>query len=137
MSNGHTTIVLPPDVVALLRRGNPCVLTTLMPDGSPQLTQVWVDTDGNNVLINTGAGHQKALNVVRDPRVAVAVLDAEALHRYVAIRGRVVDITGDGAAEHIDKLSQRYTGRPYPWYGGRDQRRVIMTIAPRSVHRVA
>ncbi|WP_433306542.1 PPOX class F420-dependent oxidoreductase [Actinoplanes sp. CA-030573] len=119
---------LPGNLVELLRRPSLCFLTTLMPDGSPQITEVWADTDGNHVVINTVRGHQKVRNIERDPRVAVAVADPENPSRYVAVRGRVLEVTEHGAAEHIEELSQRYLGRPYPWFGGRDQVRLIVRI---------
>jgi hypothetical protein len=59
--------------------------------------------------------------------------DPEDPSRYVAVRGRVLAITEDGAAEHIEQLAQRYLGGPYPWFGGRDQTRLLVTIAPESV----
>jgi hypothetical protein len=79
------------------------------------------------VLVNSVEGHWKVRNV-RSDRVAVTVLDPDALDRYVGVRGRVVDIATDGAVDHIEKLAQRYTGRPYSWYGGRDQVRVLLRI---------
>ena len=121
-------VTLPDDLVKLLHRASPCYVSTLMPDGSPQLTQVWVDTDGTNVLINTVQTHQKVRNIERDPRVAVTVADPDAPSRYFGVRGRVVGTTTDGAVDHIEALAQRYLGTPYPWYGGRDQVRVILTI---------
>lgn len=119
---------LPPHIVALLRKPSPCYIATVMPDGGPQLTQVWVDTDGEHVVINTVQGFAKLRNIARDPRVAVAVADPENTTRYVQIRGRVIDSTTEGGAEHIEMLSQKYVGQPYAWYGGRDQVRVILTI---------
>jgi PPOX class probable F420-dependent enzyme len=121
-------VELPDGLLALLRLPSTCNVSTLMPDGSPQLTQTWVDTDGEHILINTVAGFQKVRNVERDPRVAVTVADPENSFRYFSVRGRVVKMTEDGAAEHIEKLAQRYLGGPYPWYGGRDQTRVLITI---------
>ena len=119
---------LPEDLITLLRQPSACFLSTLMPDGSPQMTRTWVDTDGEHVVINTVQGHQKVRNVERDPRVAVSICDVSSSSRYYAIRGRVVSITTEGGAEHIEALAQRYLGVPYPWYGGRDQVRVILTI---------
>lgn len=119
---------LPDDLVALLREPSPCFLATTMPDGSPQLTQTWVDTDGRHILVNTVQGHQKLRNVQRDPRVALNVVDPNRPGRYVAVRGHVVATTTDGAADHIEALSRRYTGRPYSWYGGRHQVRVLITV---------
>jgi PPOX class probable F420-dependent enzyme len=125
---------LPDKLVALLRKPNPCFITTLMPDGSPQMTETWVDTDGENVVINTVQTHLKMKNIARDPRVAVAICDASNPASYFAIRGRVVKHTTDGGAEHIEALSQRYIGKPYAWYGGRDQVRVILTIEADKIH---
>jgi PPOX class probable F420-dependent enzyme len=125
---------LPEGLIALLRQPSGCFLTTLMPDGSPQLTETWVDTDGVHVIINTVQGFQKVKNVERDPWVAVAVSDPSNPSRYYAIRGRVVNVTTEGGAEHIETLAQRYLGGPYPWYGGRDQVRVILSIAADKIH---
>lgn len=124
---------LPDALLDLLRRPSPCFLSTLMPDGSPQMTQTWVDTDGHDVLINTVRGHQKVRNVERDPRVALNVADPDDPSRYFEVRGRVTEVTEDGAREHIDELSQRYIGRPYPWFGGRDQVRLLVRITPEKV----
>ena len=125
---------LPVDLIALLHRPSLCYVTTLMPDGSPQMTQTWVDNDGEHIVINTVQDFQKVKNVERDPRVAVSVSDPSNPSRYYAIRGRVVDITTEGGAEHIETLAQRYLGSPYPWYGGRDQVRVILTISADKIH---
>ena len=125
---------LPEDLIDLLHRPSPGWVATTMPDGSPQLTQTWVNTDGSNVLVNTVEGFQKVRNLERDPRVAVSVADPANPSRYFSVRGRVTNATTEGGAEHIEKLSQRYIGGPYPWFGGRDQVRVILTITPESVH---
>jgi len=119
---------LPEGLISLLHQPSLCFVTTLMPDGAPQMTQTWVDTDGEHVVINTVQGFQKVKNVERDPRVAVAVSDPDKPSRYFQVRGRVIDVTSDGATEHIEKLAQRYLGGPYPWYGGRDQTRLLITI---------
>ncbi len=124
---------LPADLLALLHQPSPCYLATTMPDGSPQLTQTWVDTDGEHILINTVQGFQKVKNIDRDPRVAVTVSDPANPFRYFQVRGRVIGTTTDGAVEHIEKLAQRYLGTPYPWYGGRDQVRMLVTIEPEKV----
>ena len=124
------------NLLALLRGAGICYVATTMPDGSPQLTQTWVDTDGEHILINTVEGFQKLRNVARDPRVAVTVADPQNPTRYVAVRGRVVSTTTEGGAEHIEILSQRYLGTPYAWYGGRDQVRVIVRIEADRIHAV-
>ena len=124
---------LTPDVLDLLRRPSTCYIATTMADGSPQLTQTWVDTDGEHVLINSVQGFLKVRNIERDPRVAVAISDPDNPSRYFQVRGWVINVTTDGAADHIEKLSQRYFGGPYPWYGGRDQVRVVITIEPEKI----
>ena len=121
------------DLLELLNRPSTCYIATTMPDGSPQITQTWVDTDGKRVLINSVQGFLKVRNVQRDPRVAIAVSDPDNSRRYFQVRGRVVNVTTEGAADHIEKLSQKYFGTPYPWYGGRDQVRVIIAIEPEKV----
>ncbi|MEU0183013.1 PPOX class F420-dependent oxidoreductase [Streptomyces sp. NPDC006207] len=123
----------PADLLDLLHRPSLCFLATTMPDGSPQLTQTWVDTDGEHVLVNSVQSHVKTRNIARDPRVAVAVSDPDDPSRYFQVRGRVREVTTEGAADHIEKLSHRYTGGPYPWYGGRDQVRVIVVIEAESI----
>ena len=125
---------LPENLVSLLCSGSSCYIATTMPDGSPQMTQTWVDTDGKHVVINTVDGYQKVRNVQRDPRVALSVFDPANPSRYFAVRGRVTGSTTDGGTEHIEKLAQRYLGGPYPWYGGRNQVRVILTISADRIH---
>ena len=120
-------MTLPDELLALLREKSLCYIATLMKDGSPQLTQVWVDTDGEHVVINSVDTHLKVRNLRRDPRVAVTISDPQHPRRYFQVRGRAT-VTTEGAVEHIEKLSQKYNGGPYPWYGGRDQVRVIITI---------
>jgi len=120
---------LPDELLTLLRRASPCFIATTMPDGSPQMTQTWVDTDGEHIVINTVEGYQKTKNVARDPRVAVSVIDPARPSHYYEIRGRVVASTPHGGEEHIEALAQRYLGRPYPRYGGSGQVRVILTIS--------
>lgn len=125
-------MTLPEDLLTLLHTRSHCFIATLMPDGSPQLTQVWVDTDGEHVVINSVDTHLKVRNIRRDPRVAVTVADPADPTHYFQVRGRA-SVSRDGAAEHIESLSQKYTGKPYAWYGGRDQVRVILTIEADSV----
>lgn len=88
-------------------------LATLMKDGSPQVSPVWVDYDGTHLLVNTARGRQKHLNVERDPRVALSIQDPDDPFRKLLVRGRVVEQTEQGAEEHIDQLAMRYTGDLY------------------------
>jgi PPOX class probable F420-dependent enzyme len=105
-------------------------LGTLMPDGRPQVTPVWCDFDGEHIIFNSAKGRQKDKNVRRDPRVSLAIIDPENPYRYVEIRGRVVEITEDGASAHIDKMAKKYLGvEKYP-YGQPGEVRVIYKIKP-------
>jgi PPOX class probable F420-dependent enzyme len=105
-------------------------LATLMPDGRPQVTPVWVDVDGDQVLINSAKGRQKDRNLRRDPRVALAIVDPDNPYRYLELRGRVVEITEDGAAAHIDKMAKKYLGvDKYP-YRQPNETRVLYRIQP-------
>ncbi len=106
-------------------------LATIMPDGSPQLTLVWVDTDGHHVLVNTIDGYQKVRNARRDDRVAMTVQSPAQPASHVALRGRVAEITREGATEHVDTLSQMYFGGPYPFHALGP--RVIIKIEPTRV----
>ncbi len=128
-----TAVKLPEELLTLLRQPSTCYLATTMADGSPQLTQTWVDTDGEHVLINSVQSHLKTRNIERDPRVAVAVSHPGNPSRYFQVRGRVLDVTTKGAVDHIESLAQRYLGTPYPWYGGRDQVRVIFVIEAEKI----
>jgi len=105
-------------------------LATLMPDGKPQVTPVWADFDGSHVLINSAKGRVKDRNMRRDPRVSLALIDPDNPYRYLQLQGRVVEITEDGADQHIDKLAKKYMG--VDKYPGRTpgEVRVIYKIEP-------
>jgi PPOX class probable F420-dependent enzyme len=91
-------------------------LATLMPDGSPQVTPVWFDWDGSHIRVNTAKGRVKDRNMRRAPRVALAILDPDDPYRHLAIRGRVVEVTEQGADAHIDALAKKYLGKDrYPY----------------------
>ncbi len=105
-------------------------LTTLMPDGSPQTTPVWVDSDGEYVIFNSAKGRQKDRNVRRDPRVALAIVDPENPYRYLEVRGKVAEITEQGADAHIDKMAKKYLGQDKYPYRQPGEVRVIYKIRP-------
>jgi PPOX class probable F420-dependent enzyme len=120
-------------VKKLFEEANFAHLATLMPDGSPQVTAVWVDFDGKHILVNTAEGRQKPRNIRRDPRVAIDVIRQGSEYAFAQVRGRVVEITGEGAEEHIDRLAKKYLGQDrYPWRQPGEQR-VIFKIAPEHV----
>jgi PPOX class probable F420-dependent enzyme len=105
-----------------------------MPDGSPQLTQTWVTTDGEHVVLNIVDGSQKVRNLARDARVAINVVDPDEVFRYYAVRGRVIDTTTEGGRESIDEISQKYLGIPYPNFSGNpNETRVLITIEADNV----
>jgi len=87
-------------------------LATIMPDGSPQVTPVWIDYDGEFILVNSARGRQKDRNIERNPLVAISISDPDDPYRYIQVRGRVVEITTLGADLHIDKMMMKYTVKP-------------------------
>jgi PPOX class probable F420-dependent enzyme len=113
-----------------------CQLATLMPDGSPQITQVLVHTDGEHILINTSEGRQKERNVRRDPRVAVNVVDPTNAWRIAMVRGRVVEVTTEGVRELLDQLAQKYLNKEtYPLRRSEDVR-VTLKILPETINEI-
>ena len=101
---------LSPKARALIARPVLASLATLNPDGSPQITPLWVDLDGDDVVFNTAKGRKKARNLERDPRVAVTVVDPDDQYNVVVFRGTVIDITTEGADAHIDSMAKKYLG---------------------------
>jgi len=117
----------------LLQKPVICIFATIMPDGSPHTTQTWVDTDGTFILINSVEGHQKVRNVQRDPRVMISVIDPARGMRAINIRGRVAEITKEGADLHFKKLIQRNMGdKEYP-YRRPGQVRILLKITPEKI----
>jgi PPOX class probable F420-dependent enzyme len=126
-------VTLSPKVRALLEAPNFGSLATIMSDGSIHVTPVWVDHDGEHVLFNTSEGRQKLRNLRRDSRVGLAVFDMGNPYHYVSIRGHVVEMTHQGAVEHINKLARKYLGvDQYPYLQPGEQR-VIVLIEPEHV----
>jgi len=118
----------------LIREKNFAFLATVDANGRPQVTPIWVDTDGDHVLLNTALGRVKQKNTNRDPRVAVAVLDMSNPYRYAAIRGRVVEqIPGQMAEDHIDKLAKKYLDKDKYPFRQAGEKRIILKIAPEHV----
>ena len=125
-----------PGFLKLLREPAFCQLAILMPDGSPQITQVWVETDGEHILINTIEGSQKEKNVHRDPRVAVNVVDPTNAWRIAMVRGRVVEVTTEGAVRQIDRLAKKYLDEEtYPFHRP-DRVRTTIKIAPEKINKI-
>jgi PPOX class probable F420-dependent enzyme len=109
-------------------------LATIMPDGTPQVSPVWFEYDGKNILINSAKGRVKDRNMRRDPRVGLDIQDPDNPYRHLSIRGRVVQITEDGADAHIDKLTKKYINQDRYPYRGPGEIRVIYKIQPEAAH---
>ena len=103
-------------------------LATIMSDGSPQVTPVWFNVEGEHVLINTNQGRTKDKNMKARPKVAMTIQDPIDRYRYLGIRGEVVSYTTEGADEHINKLSIKYDDEP--WKPRQNQQRIIFRIKP-------
>ncbi len=114
------------------------VLTTMMPDGQPQSSIVWCDYDGTYVRVNTTRERQKGKNMRANPKVTLLVIDLHDAGRWIEVRGEV-EITEEGALEHLDEITQQYSDKPY--YGGifpveqrEKETRIICKIKPKKVN---
>ncbi len=105
-------------------------LATLMPDGRPQVTPVWIDYDGKRLLVNTAKGRVKDRNMRRDPRVSLSILDPENPYRYLEVRGKVSEVTENGADAHIDKMAKKYLGKDKYPFRKPGEVRVLFKITP-------
>lgn len=118
----------------LFERESFASFATVMPDGTPQVTPVWIDYDGEHLLVNTARGRQKERNVRANPKVGVMAMDPEDPYRYVSVRGEVVELTEDGAVEHANELARRYMDvEEYPNHDAEDAPRVIIEVRPDRV----
>ncbi len=108
-------------------------LATLMSDGSPQVTPVWVDREDNLILVNTAVGRTKQRNLTRDPRVAIDVVDQENPYKMVSIRGRITSQIQEGADEHIDRLAKKYLGKDKYPFRQPGEKRIILKIEPEKI----
>ncbi|MFY4719246.1 PPOX class F420-dependent oxidoreductase [Streptomyces sp. LaBMicrA B280] len=111
------------------------VVGTLQPDGSPQMSPVWVKRDGEHLLFSTTVDRRKKLNLDRDPRVTVVVMNPDQPYEYAELRG-TAELTTDGGQSLIDELSLKYTGKKYAEFNpesAQDAERVVVRITPRKV----
>ncbi len=122
------------DTLRLARGANLATVVTLMPDGQPQALLTWVDTDGENILVNTEPQRQRFKNVTRDPRITVLIHSADNPWDWSEVRGTVTStVDGDEARAHIDALSEKYLGHEYRNPIG-PAGRVILTVTPTKVN---
>jgi PPOX class probable F420-dependent enzyme len=99
-------------------------LATIMKDGSPQVTPVWFNFDGEYVFINSAEGRIKDRNMRSRPVIAITIQDPATFYRYLQLHGRVIDFSHDGADDHIDALSFKYTGKPQYEWRNRNEKRI-------------
>jgi len=117
-------------VIKLIDRKNFAYLATLLPDGSPHVTPMWVDHEGDMLLMNTAIGRIKQRNITRDPRVSITIVDSNNPYDRIVIHGRVVSQAEQGADAHIDKLAKKYTGANKYQKASPTEKRIIIKIEP-------
>jgi PPOX class probable F420-dependent enzyme len=128
-----TRTQLPDQAKDILSKQTFANLATLMPDGSPQVTPVWVDYEGDRIVINTAEGRAKPRNMRDDPRVALSATDPDNPYEAVIVRGHVSEMTHEGADEHIDAMAKKYLGQDrYPFRQAGEQR-IKVYIEPEVV----
>jgi len=121
-------MTLTPEIKQLIDRPNFAHFVTLMPDGSPNATPVWIGRDGEHLVICTSEGSLKARNTKRDPRVALSIVDFTNPYEEVQIRGRIVDRRPDPDLKTMDPISQKYTGKPFPMRGPEGRVALIVQV---------
>jgi PPOX class probable F420-dependent enzyme len=130
------TVTIPDSHRDLLEQPLHAVLTTMMADGTPQSSLVWVDYDGEFVLVNTTLERQKGRNMAANPKVSLLIIDPKNMSRWIEIRGKVIKMTPENAEPHADRLTARYTGKQhfygdiYPVEQKQKESRVIVFIEP-------
>jgi PPOX class probable F420-dependent enzyme len=125
--------VIPQSHLDLFKKKAFAHLATLMPNGQPQVTPVWVDFDGRHVLINTAEGRQKDRNLQRDRRVALSILDPDNPYKYLEVRGHVAERTHNGAEQHIDAMAKKYLDQDKYPFRQPGENRVLYRIEPERV----
>lgn len=128
---------LDPDAKKLLEGKNFIFLATVNPDGTPQVTPTWVDTDGHYVLINTAVGRVKHRNIKKNPQVALAITEQGNPYNLVMMRGKVIEeLTGPVAESHIDKMAKKYRGQETYKNRKPGEKRVLLKIEPHHLSRM-
>lgn len=117
----------------LLEAPNFCHLATLNPDGSPQVTPVWIDVEDNMIVFNTAEGRVKPRNIRSEPRIGLSITNQENPYEFVSIRGRVIEEAHEGAKEHINKLTKKYLGQDEYPFAQPGEVRVMFKIEPENI----
>ena len=128
------SVHIPEQALDLFHKPALAHLATLMPDNTPEVTPVWIDFDGTYILVNTLKGRQKALNMEKRPQVGLDIVDPTNQWHWLSVRGRVVEITEEGANEHIDKMAKKYMGQDTYGFHHPGDVRVICKIQPDLVN---
>ena len=126
------TASLSDDVVTLLRKPLMAHVATVMPDGTPQTTPVWVDTDGTDVLFNTAKGRVKHRNLLQNPAIALSFVDDENPYRMIEIRGHA-EMTEEGADDHINAMTKKYINQDVYPFRQPGEERIIVRVHPTSI----
>ncbi len=121
-------------IIKLFEERNLVFIATIMKDGSPQLSPVWADFKDEHVLVNTAEGRIKHKNVLRDPRVAISVVNHNNPLDMTTIRGKVIDIIPDYEYEHANKLTKKYMGKEIYPFKQPGEKRIIFKILPEKVY---
>ncbi len=128
---------LSPEVKKLFEDKNLAFVATLMKDGSPQITPIWIDIENDVIIINTAEGRTKQKNLSRDPRIAISVVDRNNPYNMVTIRGRVIEQTTVGADLHIDKMAKKYLGvDKYPFARPGEKRILLKIVSEKVFHMI-
>jgi PPOX class probable F420-dependent enzyme len=130
LCEGKRWMLFDEEALEIIGGKNFAYLATTMADGSPHISPVWIEREGDTLLVNTVPGRVKQRNVSRDPRVAISMVQEKNPYRHLFIRGRVIEQTKQGAVNHIDRLARKYLGKDYPW---NDRNRIILRIKPEYV----
>ncbi len=128
--------VIPEKYIDLFEKKAFANLATLMPDGTPQVTPVWVDYDGNHILVNSARGRRKDKNIEAKRAVALSIQDPDNPYRYLEVRGHVEEITEQGADQHIDKMAKKYMGVDTDPYRQPGEKRVLYKLKPGHTSRM-
>jgi PPOX class probable F420-dependent enzyme len=125
---------LSPEQMEILKKINLAAVATVMPDGSPQVTLMWVETDGETIYVNSSKGRVKVNNLERDPRVALTIFDTENPYAHpFHVRGRAELVEDESAVEHVHALTKKYVNQDrYPWLQPGEVR-VKIRIVPESI----